>query len=365
MIRYKEKTKDCQLSVKVRLSFGSAVNSQELTLFAQKNISGFLKPRQIKSGVIEYSGPVAVSLFERLAKPVSRYDFFFLIEQIVDATQKLQKNAFSWNKVVWDLHHAYVNETTREVRLLYLPLADTTGAGNVTEFIERMIYSAKPADERDNDFVSRFVYFFKSLPHYDPAKIEDFIAREDRSIVNTIKRHTTGGSGFMTDKPKDYYDHYDRKNRDAQDEEATGLLQDEEATGLLADEGEEATGLLDDGEATGLLRDGDEETGLLTAERTHYPTLYRVLTDECIQVNKPVFRLGKERSYVDYFVTNNNAVSRGHADIITRGDRCFVRDLNSKNRTYINGQAIPPQCECEILDGSRLTLGNEEFIFNT
>ena len=67
---------------------------------------------------------------------------------------------------------------------------------------------------------------------------------------------------------------------------------------------------------------------------------------------------------MDYFVTNNNAVSRGHADIITRGNRYFVRDLNSKNKTYINGQAIPPQCECELLDGSRLTLGNEEFIFN-
>lgn len=71
------------------------------------------------------------------------------------------------------------------------------------------------------------------------------------------------------------------------------------------------------------------------------------------------------KGYVDYFVTNNNAVSRGHADIITRGNRYFVRDLNSKNKTFINGQAIPAQYECEIFDGNRLTLGNEEFIFNS
>ena len=103
----------------------------------------------------------------------------------------------------------------------------------------------------------------------------------------------------------------------------------------------------------------------MTENEVHYPTLYRVLTAERIALNKPVFRLGKERSYVDYFVTNNNAVSRSHADIITRGGRYFVQDLNSKNRTFINGQAIPPQCECEIFDGNRLTLGNEEFIFNT
>lgn len=375
MIRYKEKTKDCQLLVKVKLPFGSSVNSNELNMFAQKCLRGFLKPKLVKSSTIEYTGPIAISLYERLERPISKYDFFFLIEQIIDATQKLQRNAFPRNKVVWDLRHAYINETTKEVQLLYLPLGETSGSADISRFIENIIYSAKPFDERDNGFVSRFVYFFKSLPHYDPAKIESFIAHEDRSVVNTIKRHTTGGSGFMTDKRKDYYDHYEQKrsNEDdatallsQSDDEATGLLrEDDEATGLLIDSGEEATGLLDGSEATGLLNEDDEATGLLIEEQVHYPTLYRVLTNECICVNKPVFRLGKERSYVDYFVTNNNAVSRGHADIITRGSRYFIRDLNSKNKTYINGQAIPPQCECEILDGSRLTLGNEEFIFNT
>ena len=151
------------------------------------------------------------------------------------------------------------------------------------------------------------------------------------------------------------------------EEEATGLLE-EEATGLLE---EEATGLLDE-EATGLL--DEEATGLLAHEETvpcvekktkNYPTLLRVLTKETISVNKPVFRLGKERSYVDYFVSNNNAVSRSHADIITRGSRYFVLDLNSKNHTYINEQMIPVQCETELRDGDTLKLGNEEFVFRT
>ena len=65
-----------------------------------------------------------------------------------------------------------------------------------------------------------------------------------------------------------------------------------------------------------------------------------------------------------YFVTNNIAVSRSHADIITRGTLYFVMDLNSKNHTYINNQEIPIHCEVEIHDGDRLKLGNEEFVFN-
>lgn len=373
MIRYKEKTKDCQLIVKVRLPFGQSVSDNDLEFFARKCLRGFLRPKRVRSNTLEYVGPIAVPLYDRLKKPIRKYDFFFLIEQIVDATQKLQKNALPWNKVVWDLRHAYINETTKEVQLIYLPLEDVSVQVNIIEFLESIVYSASPVDERDCDFVSRFVYYLKSLSNYDPEKIEAYIAREDRSIVNTIKKHTTGGSGFMTDKRKDYYDHYGNRasNDDATDllsesDELTGLLRDDEATGLLTDDSDEATGLLNDGdEATGLLNDDDEATGLLAEESVHYPTLYRVLTEEHISVNKPVFRLGKERSYVDYFVTNNNAVSRGHADIIIRGNRYFVRDLNSKNKTFINGQAIPAQYECEIFDGNRLTLGNEEFIFNT
>ena len=155
----------------------------------------------------------------------------------------------------------------------------------------------------------------------------------------------------MTDKPKDYYEHYDC------DDEKTGLL--EEATGLLEDE---ATGLLCE-EETGLLVEEEETTLLENDEQVHFPSLFRVLTEENIIINKPVFRLGKEKSYADYFVSNNNAVSRSHADIITRGQRVFVIDLNSKNKTYINDLPIPVQQETEIFNGDRLRLANEEFIF--
>ena len=123
----------------------------------------------------------------------------------------------------------------------------------------------------------------------------------------------------------------------------------------------------EDDEATGLLvEDDDEATGILEENReyVHYPTLYRVLIDENIQINKPVFRIGKERSYVDYFVGNNIAVSRNHADIITRGSQYFIKDLNSKNHTYVNSQMIPAQTEIEIHDGDHIRLGNEEFVFN-
>ncbi len=368
-MKYKAKTKECRLLVKAKTSFGESIDEKALDAFARIYLRGFLKPKLIKRCVIEYSGPVGISLCDRLKKPITKRDFFAIMEQVVEAIRKIYANSLSMNRLVMDIHYVYINEITKEMQFLYVPTVGELPNAGVTAFIESIVYSTTPADERDAEYVSRFVYFLKGLKGFDPDKVEGFITREDRSVVSTIKKQNAGQSGFMTSKQKDYYAHYDPvENKD--EDEPTGLLSEEESfedndeEGTACLEEDEATGLLDD-EATGLLTPDDEEgTALLDDSwNVRFPTLYRVLTEETISVNKPVFRLGKERSYVDYFVTNNNAVSRSHADIITRGSRHFILDLNSTNHTYINDQMVPIQCETEIRDGDRLRLGNEEFIF--
>lgn len=64
------------------------------------------------------------------------------------------------------------------------------------------------------------------------------------------------------------------------------------------------------------------------------PYLLRIKNNERIELNKPVFRIGKERSYVDYFVSDNTAVSRSHANIINKDNEFYIVDTNSTNHTY-------------------------------
>lgn len=364
-MKIKAKAKEYQLIVKLKTSRDELIDSKELDRFSRVYLRGFLKPKQIKKNLIEYTGPVGASLYERLKKPISKRDFLFIIEQIVIVVQKLNANNFALNRMVMSVQNVYMNEITKEVQFLYVPVENLQNTSNIIEFIESIVYLVKPADERDNDFASKFIYYFRAIKPFDINAVEKFVLKEDRSVVNTIKKQNTGQSGFMTDKPQHYYEHYDNDG-----DEPTGLLdEDDEVTGLLDDD--EATGLLNqDDDSTGLLYDDNEDDGTAllfenqAQENIKYPILFRVLTDEKISINKPVFRLGKEKSYVDYFVTNNVAVSRSHADIITRGNQYYVKDLNSKNHTYINDQQIPVQFETEIHDGDKLKLGNEEFIFN-
>ena len=112
---------------------------------------------------------------------------------------------------------------------------------------------------------------------------------------------------------------------------------------------------------------GAGETTALTQENNpnykKLPYLIRMKTNEKVNINKPVFRIGKERSYVDYFIGDNTAISRSHANIIARGEQYFICDTNSTNHTFINAKMINSGEEVQLNDGDMVRLANEDFKF--
>ena len=93
------------------------------------------------------------------------------------------------------------------------------------------------------------------------------------------------------------------------------------------------------------------------------PYLVRSKNNEKIPLNKPVFRIGKEKSYVDYFIGDNTAISRSHANIVNHDGEYFVVDTNSTNHTYVNGGMINSNEEIKLSHGTKIRLANEDFEF--
>ena len=360
MAKYKIKTKDCQLIVKIKISYREKLKKSEWDIYSRTYIRGLFRGQMKKKRVLEYTGPFGISLFERLKKPISKYDFFFIMEQIADLIQRLEKKNLPLESVVFDLHRVFINQTTKEIQFFYLPLEQNERTTNVGEFIESIIYTLIPMQGQDTEYLSRFVYFIKGLEPFDAMKIEKYILQEEQKVVNIVKRHNIGQSGYMTDKQKDYYEHYEDSYPD------TEFMQQNT---YLLNEGNEGTELLNDAEAwiteeTGILQENNMETSFMNDSlKMHFPVLYRVSTDEQITVNKPVFRIGKDEHCSDCFIQNNNTVSRNHADVIIRDNRYFVMDLGSKNKTFLNEQELPAQQETEIFNGDCLRFSNEEFTF--
>ena len=389
-LRYKMKLKDCKMIVRVRPGFGESFDEQALDSFGRLYIRGLLRPKIVRKNVVDFIGPVGISLYDRLQKPCDKRDFLFIIEQVAIMLENLEMNRLSINRLVMDPRYIYLNEQTKEMQFLYIPCSVSQLNDGIVSLMD-FVVCAPGAATMDSDFLARFNYYIKNLKQLTYQSIESFVKREDRKIVDLLRSHHRGESGFI--RGDEISSAHNSKSDDA---EETALLQEDTA---LLDEGtsllnEDSTSMLDGTallnwqgndiiEETCLLNEGtallcelhstelEDGTCLLT-ETDHsapvglsYATLQRIRTDETIRVDKPVFRIGKERSYVDYFVPDNAAVSRSHADIITRGNRYYIVDLNSKNRTYVNEVPIEPNCETEICDGDGIRLGNEEFVFRT
>ena len=110
---------------------------------------------------------------------------------------------------------------------------------------------------------------------------------------------------------------------------------------------------------------GGGETTVLSAEPARpNPCLTRTKTGERISINKPVFRIGKEKSYVDYFIGDNTAISRSHCNIHCDNGEYFIEDTNSTNHTYVNGKIITSNVKTKLVNGDKVRLANEDFTFS-
>ena len=65
---------------------------------------------------------------------------------------------------------------------------------------------------------------------------------------------------------------------------------------------------------------------------------------------------------MDYVVSHNPAISKKHAEVLVRDGKYYVRDVGSKNGTYVNGRMLSKNKEIEISNGDLLKLANEDFL---
>ena len=116
------------------------------------------------------------------------------------------------------------------------------------------------------------------------------------------------------------------------------------------------------GETT-VLNAGAGETTLLSAV-VNGGTLTRAKNGEKIKINSDNFIIGKERSRVNYCVSDNTSVSRTHARFTVKGGMTYITDLKATNGTYVNNVRLQPNQETQLNPGDKIAIADEEFTFS-
>lgn len=330
MSKLKVSIKKSTVTAMMKAGRKERINETELSQLARIKPCGIMHVTKTKKDSVIYTCPANINLTDRLKKAISKYDFFFMIEQIVIMVEDVYNNGLNVNSVRFNMDDVYINEMTKEMYFIYFPIVGGQESADIVGFIENIIYTMTPVINEDTDYISRFMYYVRSFHGFNGNAIEKYISREERAVVNVLKNKAVTMQQTMQQQ----------------------IMQQ-----VMQGSMDGTTVLSDDGISV-------QQIQQMQPVNYHFASLTRQVTGEKIELGKPSFVLGKNPEKSDYAVAGNTNISRVHAVITTRNGRYYVMDQNSTNGTFINGRIIKAGQETEILPGDCLMLANEEFIFN-
>jgi len=331
MSKLKVSIKKSTVTAMMKAGRKERINETELSQLARIKPCGIMHVTKTKKDSVIYTCPANINLTDRLKKAISKYDFFFMIEQIVIMVEDVYNNGLNVNSVRFNMDDVYINEMTKEMYFIYFPIVGGQESADIVGFIENIIYTMTPVINEDTNYISRFMYYVRSFHGFNGNAIEKYISREERAVVNVLK------------------------NKAVTMQQQT--MQQQIMQQVMQGSMDGTTVLSDDGISV-------QQIQQMQPVNYHFASLTRQVTGEKIELGKPSFVLGKNPEKSDYAVADNTNISRVHAVITTRNGRYYVMDQNSTNGTFINGRIIKAGQETEILPGDCLMLANEEFIFN-
>ena len=330
MSKLKVSIKKSTVTAMMKAGRKERINETELSQLARIKPCGIMHVTKTKKDSVIYTCPANINLTDRLKKAISKYDFFFKIEQIVIMVEDVYNNGLNVNSVRFNMDDVYINEMTKEMYFIYFPIVGGQESADIVGFIENMIYTMTPVINEDTNYISRFMYYVRSFHGFNGNAIEKYISREERAVVNVLKNKAVTMQQTMQQQ----------------------IMQQ-----VMQGSMDGTTVLSDDGISV-------QQIQQMQPVNYHFASLTRQVTGEKIELGKPSFVLGKNPEKSDYAVADNTNISRVHAVITMRNGRYYVMDQNSTNGTFINGRIIKAGQETEILPGDCLMLANEEFIFN-
>jgi len=375
-----------------------AINERELNAIAGGLLENLIpvSAEKGKKGIVIKSSIVGMmSLHSYFSAIVSKKMFLDTVSQIIRIVKECETSLMNVNNLMLDWEYIFLDPRTKKVKCIFWPVVNNQSAVNMTSFFNDLPFRVVFTQHENHEYITHYLDYFKI---HTPFSINSFERLIFEMMGKTIenKSHIPSSSADLNSSSQQISEEIDRnKGNIAYNPLKTpesgfsnicpscaNVCGDEDAycskcgTPLRVVETFKQK-VVDISEVLGLKEDeeglnettvlGGEEfcgtTVLGVYEEPTYPYLIREKTEEKIIVDKPSFRIGKEGRYCDYFVLDNNAVSRSHADILTKEDRYYIVDNNSTNKTFVEGRAIPAQKEIEIFSGTKLRLANEDFTF--
>lgn len=282
-----------------------------------------------------------ISVKDYISKVVKREDFLTVLLNLLNAIQGVQARGVKLNNIFLKTGQIFIDEKSLMVKMICVPISNRNLDKKLKDLLKEIILNTEFDYNENCKYIKDLLRYFDENENIDiqifQGILEKYLEETEECVVP---------QSVEIEKPVELPKENNQMNNRIISEFYAEDSEEAEEVG--------ATTLLD------MDSDYDAEGTTLLCEEV-YPYLIRLKTDERIEINKPIFKIGKDRYNADYYVADNSAVSRHHADIVNKDGEYYIIDVGSTNHTYINGKRIQNNSEFILEDQNIIRLGNEEF----
>ena len=361
-----------EVCIKCRFTGNEMLNEPEYRYFIDNRIKGWLVPFAEGTDRLEFTCAKGIPLINKIRSGIDKQEYFLIVKNLLDIIKVAETCGFNMQNIVLDPNFITVDTADLDIYLFYLPLWYNESCNDgIVNCLRKISTFAQYKSQSDYSAVDGFMNFVCRESGFTISEAKEYIRREVPGL-------------FPAQAPKPLQPQFSRPASNAAKPEHTKLHIPEPSQHI----NNMAQTIIND------INKGSQEfkhtaapevpepkiipslnsdkrnvlPELVKSEHIrsapqNFPKLTRRATGVTVNIDKPVFRIGKERDKVDFCITENRTVSRVHATIYTRSGSCYIEDNNSTNRTYINGTPVPANMEIKIKSGDVLKLSNEEFDF--
>ena len=394
-----------------KLLYPEAINERELNAIAHGIFENLIPVHaEVNKKGVALTGSIVdmMPLQSYFSGVVSKKMFLGVIMQLVAVVKDCEKNLMNVNNLMLDWHSIFLDPRTKKIKCIFWPIVNNQHPYGLAEFFYDLPFRVVFTKHEDHGYMNTYLNYFKNHSIFSingfektlfeiigkPVENKSYLPSDSSKIGDSKRFSAKQEEGKSKNAPIAY----DPFSAPVVKEEVSMFCtscgkQNIESAKFCVHCGTpfklvetplppKSTSASETNVYESAARKSDTQSfsettvlgaepydtgttvlGVEMGEEPTFPYLIREKTQDKISVDKPSFRIGKESRYCDYFIPNNNAISRSHADILTKDRRYYIIDHNSTNKTYVEGRVIPVEKEVEIFSGTKLRLANEDFVF--
>lgn len=326
----------------VKTTKGEKLAYAHAELLLQGGIDSFL-PFSYKTkkevALFKYNVSNKVKLTTYLGAKLSLDQFCSLLENVVEAVEACSNHGLSYTNILFDSEHVYLDTKTSKILFAYIPASGLSGKrAHIIDLLQFLAAKASFVCEENNVYAQELIDFLHRQTVFSLIDLKDFLGKK------TLEKRGSDDSGSLESIPKKTV----AKTYDFLKEQA-GSISAEEAHQNRSFAEQVSFGVLD-----------VSALGTLASSAPFF-----ILRSSSLEKHA-LFSEGETsigRSILcDISIKGNTNISRKHACFYTQKELCFISDLGSMNKTFVDGRELRANTPTALKRGTKFSLADEEFI---